>query len=90
LVTDGVASAVAQASDLAGDKVVAVASATVAAQCLDVGLLDRVDIDLVPVLLGAGIPFFAGLASAPIAFEDPTIVAGEGVTHLSYRVRRPA
>jgi dihydrofolate reductase len=87
-VTDGVESAVAQATQAAGEKSVAVASANIAAQCLDAGLLDRVDIDLVPVILGAGIPFFAGLANAPVAFENPDVIQGDGVTHLSYRVRR--
>lgn len=87
-VTDGVESAVAQAKQAAGEKSVAVASASVAAQCLDAGLLDQVDIDLVPVILGSGIPFFAGLANAPVAFENPEVIQGDGVTHLSYRVRR--
>jgi dihydrofolate reductase len=87
-VTDGVESAVALAKQAAGEKTVAVASANVAAQCLDAGLLDQVDIDLIPVILGAGIPFFTGLANAPVAFENPDVVEGEGVTHLSYRVRR--
>jgi dihydrofolate reductase len=88
-VTDGVQSAVAQARAAAGDKIVAVASADIAAQCLDAGLLDRLDVDLVPVLLGDGTPFFAHLGGAPYAFENPTVVEGDGVTHLSYRVRRP-
>ena len=87
-VTDGVASAVEQAKAVAGAKSVAVASASIAAQCLDAGLLDGVDIDLVPVLLGQGIPFFAHLSCAPVAFENPDVVQGDGVTHLSYRVRR--
>ena len=51
-------------------------------------LVDQVDIDLVPVLLGDGIPFFARLTTAPVAFENPVVVEGDGVTHLSYRVRR--
>ena len=85
--TDGVVSALEQAKAAAGDQSVAVASATIAAQCLDAGLLDQVDIDLIPVILGAGIPFFTGLADAPVAFENPTVVEGDGVTHLSYRVR---
>lgn len=82
-VTDGVASAVAQATEAAGEKSVAVASANVAAQCLDAGLVDQVDIDLIPVILGAGIPFFTGLAHAPVAFANPVVVEGDGVTHLS-------
>jgi dihydrofolate reductase len=87
-VTDGVESAVRQARAVAGEKWVAVASADVAAQCLDAGLLDQVDIDLVPVILAAGIPFFAGLATAPVVFEKPHVIEGDGVTRLSHWVRR--
>jgi dihydrofolate reductase len=87
-VTDGVASAVEQARAAAGDRNVAVASPDITRQCLDLGLLDAIAVDLVPVLLGAGKPFFAGLAGAPVRLEDPTVVEGTGVTHLHYRVRR--
>ena len=87
-VTDGVASAVEQARAAAGDRNVAVASPDITRQCLDLGLLDAVAVDLVPVLLGAGKPFFAGLGETPVRFEDPTVVPGLGVTHLLYRVRR--
>jgi len=88
-VTDGVVSAVTQARSVAGpDRFVAVASADIAAQCLDAGLLDAISVELVPVLLGSGIPFFAGLASAPVTLENPTVVTGDRVTHLTYQVRR--
>jgi dihydrofolate reductase len=87
-VTDGVASAIRQARAVAGDRTVAVASADIAAQALDLGLLDAVAVDLVPVLLGSGKPFFAGLRSAPVVLDTPTVVEGQGVTHLHYRVRR--
>jgi dihydrofolate reductase len=87
-VTDGVASAAAQARAAARGKDVAVANADVARQCLDAGLLDAIKVDLVPVLLGAGKPFLAGIARAPVALEDPEVVQGAGVTHLYYRVRR--
>ncbi|HEU0193925.1 MAG TPA: dihydrofolate reductase family protein, partial [Gaiellales bacterium] len=52
---DGVAEAVATAKRIAGEKNVVVASAKIAQQCLDAGLLDEIDVDLVPVLLGAGV-----------------------------------
>lgn len=87
-VTDGVASAVTQAKAAAGDKVVAIASPTIAQQCLNAGLLDEIQVDLIPVLLGEGIPFFANLAAAPIELEGPSVVEGIGVTHLRYRVNR--
>ena len=86
-VTDGIESAVAQAKAAAGDKIVGVATPSVTRQCLDAGLLDAIHVNVVPVLLGAGVPFFADLAKAPVALEDPEIVASAGVTHMTYRVR---
>jgi dihydrofolate reductase len=86
-VTDGISSAIEQAKHVAGDKTVAVASADVARQCLDLGLLDAISVDLVPVLLGAGTPWFAGISEV-VELEDPDITAGDGVTHRHYRVRR--
>jgi dihydrofolate reductase len=67
---------------------VAVASADIARQCLDLGLLDAVAVDLVPVLLGAGTPFFAGPRRSPVALSSPTVVQGQCVTHLHYDVRQ--
>jgi dihydrofolate reductase len=88
-VTDGVESAVAQAKAVAGDGSVAVASASIAQQCLDAGLLDEIGVSLVPVLLGRGIRFFDHLAGVPVMLEDPRVVEGTAVTHLRYRVKRP-
>jgi dihydrofolate reductase len=85
-VTDGVASAVAQAKAVAGEMDVGVASASIAQQCLTLGLLDAISVSLVPVLLGAGIRFFADLGSVPVHLEDPRVIEGIGVTHLYYRV----
>jgi hypothetical protein len=87
-VTDGVESAVAQAKVVAGDTIVSVASANIAQQCLNAGLLDGIAVDLVPVLLGEGIRFFDHLTSAPVEMEDPHVIEGIGVTHPRYRVRK--
>ncbi|MGH9223049.1 MAG: dihydrofolate reductase family protein [Acidimicrobiales bacterium] len=89
-VRDGIEAAVAQAQELAGDKVVGVNGGTIARQCLDAGLLDEIWVDLVPVLLGGGTPFFEQLATKPVVLDGPTsVVQGERVTHLRYQVRRP-
>lgn len=88
-VTDGVAAAVARAQELAGDRVVGVAAGTIAGQCLDLGLLDEVAIDLVPVVMGGGVPYFAGVAVADVLLDDPvTCIRGDRVTHLRFPVRR--
>ena len=82
----GVESAIAQAQQAAGDKLVALATPTVTRAAHAAGLLDGLSVNLVPVLLGEGIPWFAGIADEPVALSDPEIVAGAGVTHLTYRV----
>ena len=87
-VTDGIEAAIDKAKALAGDKVVGVNGGTIASQCLDGGLLDEIWVDLVPVLLGGGTPFFDQLKTAPVELEGPTsVVEGTDVTHLRYRVR---
>jgi dihydrofolate reductase len=86
-VTDGIESAVEQAKKVAGDKTVAVASTTIAQQCLNLGLLDGVQVDLVPVLLGSGVRFFDQLDTTT-KLTGPDVVEGDGVTHLSYRIKR--
>ena len=86
-VSDGIERAVAEARRLAGDLDVGVAGAAVARECLAAGLLDEIMINLVPVVLGRGIPFLAGVANAPVRFADPEVIEAPGVTHLRYRVR---
>ncbi|MFQ6393972.1 dihydrofolate reductase family protein [Nocardia sp. KC 131] len=87
-VTDGVASAIAQAKAAAGDKDVVIASPNIAQQALDAGLLDVITVDLVPYLLGSGTPYFEKLASSPVRLDNPVIRPGNRATHLSYRVLR--
>lgn len=87
-VTGGIHAAVAKAREIAGDKNVGVNGGQMARQCLEAGLLDEVHVDLVPVLLGGGTPFFGDLAIAPVQLDGPTsVVQGTGVTHLRYAVR---
>jgi dihydrofolate reductase len=82
-----VGEAVATARELAGDLDVAVGGASVARQALDAGLLDVIDVSLVPVVLGAGIPWFAG-SKGPVRLSDPVVHEARGVTHLRYEVQR--
>ncbi len=90
-VTDGLDSALGQAKAVAGDKTVGVAGPNLAQQCLNLGELDDIRVDLVPVLLGTGIRFFDNLAGArpPVMLDGPTVVEGDRVTHLRYQVRKP-
>jgi dihydrofolate reductase len=88
-VTDGIERAIEVATELAGDKVVGLNGGTIASQALNAGLLDEIWVDLVPVLLGDGTPFFSGLGVAPVVLEGPIEVTPDAyVTHLRYRVRR--
>ena len=87
-VHDGVEAAIEQAQAAAGDKTVALATPTVTRAALMAGLLDGLSVSLIPVLLGEGIPWFAGLADAPVTLEGPEVVSGTGVTHLTYRVSK--
>ena len=87
-VTDGVESAVAQAQAVAGARAVIIASPSITQQALAAGLVDEITVDLIPYLLGSGTPYFEKLAVAPVRLENPTIRAGNRVTHLSYRVVR--
>jgi dihydrofolate reductase len=87
-VTEGIEAAIARAKEIAGDKTVGVNGGTIARQCLEAGLLDEIWVDLAPVLLGSGTPFFGQLANAPVELEGPEIVEGKDVTHLRYKVIR--
>lgn len=58
-VADGIQRALEQAKEAAGDKDVSAAGgANVVQQCLRAGLLDEMQIHLVPILLGDGIRLF--------------------------------
>lgn len=85
-VTDGVASALEQAQKVAGDKDVGVGGADITRQCLKLGLLDNLGIDLVPVLLGSGVRLFEHIGIEPIELECTKAIKDIGVTHLSFRV----
>ena len=83
-----VAQAVAKARELAGERTVAVAAGDVGGQAFALGLVDEVMMDVVPVVFGSGKRYF-GSAGAQHLLEDPhTVIQGDRVLHLSYRVRR--
>ncbi|HWM03570.1 MAG TPA: dihydrofolate reductase family protein [Actinophytocola sp.] len=88
-VTDGIESCVAQAKAAAGDRDILLHGASTARSCLTAGLLDELQLHLVPVLLGQGRRLFDDLPPELVELELLRTVAGAGVLHLRYRVRRP-
>ena len=89
-VTDGVERAVARAREIAGDKDVGVAAASITQQCIEAGLLDEIHITLVPVLLGSGVRLFEHLGAGPIDLEKISVIETPEVTHLGFRVVKGA
>ena len=87
-VTDGIESAVNQAKAAAAGKSVGVHGADTIQQLLNAGLLDEISVDVAAVLLGSGVRLFDHLAATPSVLGNPTVIAGVGVTHLRYPVRK--
>jgi dihydrofolate reductase len=88
-VTEGVEAAVERAKAAAGDKKVSVAGADVPQQAIRAGLLDEIQIHLIPVLLSEGKRLFDYLGNQRIDLERIRVVeAPDGVTHLRFRVKR--
>ena len=83
------AAAMRDAKHAAGDKDVLVHGAGIAQRALPAGLLDEIEIHLVPVLFGDGRRLFEHLGVEQRELERTRVLEGEGgVTHLRYRVRR--
>lgn len=88
--TDGIESCVAQARAAAGDRDILLHGAATAQACLRAGLLDEMELHLVPVLLGQGRRLFEDLPPDHVELELLRALDGSGVQHLRYRVRSAA
>ena len=87
-VTDGIESALAQAREAAGDKDVFIGGgASIINQYLAAGLVDEIELHVVPLLLGSGARLLEGVGPE-IKLEQLRAVEAPGVTHLKYRVVR--
>jgi dihydrofolate reductase len=88
-VTDGVVAAIERARGIAGGRDVGVAAGTIAAQALVAGVLDEVAMDIVPVVMGAGKPYFPDVPQGSILLGDPTsVVPSARATHVRFPVIR--
>jgi dihydrofolate reductase len=83
-----VETAMAGAKDAAGEKDVLVHGAGTAQLALASGVLDEIQIHLVPVLFGEGRRLFEHLGAEQIELDLIRVLDGPGVTHLRYRVCR--
>jgi dihydrofolate reductase len=85
-VADGIESALAQAREAAGDKDVFIGGgADIINQYLAAGVVDEVELHVVPILLGAGERIFEGVGP-DLTLEQLRAVEAPGVAHLKYRV----
>lgn len=88
-VTDGIESALEQAKEAADEEDVKIAGgANTVQQFIEAGLLDELQIHLVPVLLGDGVRLFEHLDTESIELEQTRVVETPDATHLRFRVIR--
>ena len=85
-VTDGIESALKRARAAARHKNVSLIGADTAQQFMKAGLLDEIQISLVPVLLREGIRLFENMGTKQVELERERVVESPGVTHLTFRV----
>ncbi|HET9119029.1 MAG TPA: dihydrofolate reductase family protein [Solirubrobacterales bacterium] len=87
-VTDGIESALAQATDAAGGKDVFLGGGPDSInQYLAAGLVDEIHLHVAPILLGSGKRLFEGVGP-DLRLEELRAVEAPGVAHLDYRVVR--
>ena len=84
-VTDGIESALKQATEAAGDKDVVLGGASTIRQFIEAGLLDDMLIHLIPVLFGDGVRLFDRLPER-VELETTQVISSPAATHLSFRV----
>ena len=88
-VTDGIESAYAQATAAASGGDVSIAGgASCARQARAAGIVDEIDLQVNPVILGAGERLFDGFAPGAPTLDLVRVLEAPGVAHLRYRVVR--
>ena len=86
-VTEGIESALAQAKKAAGGKDVMLGGgASVVQQYLASGLLDELELHIVPLLLGGGARLLDHVDGRKVKLEPVRTIGGPGVAHMKYRV----
>ncbi|MCW2552294.1 MAG: deaminase [Mycobacterium sp.] len=86
-VTDGIEAAYAMARAAAGDQAISIAGgASCARQAIQAGLVDEIDLQINPVILGAGERLLDGLEAGRPTLELVRVLEAPGVAHVRYRV----
>jgi dihydrofolate reductase len=86
-VTDGIERALERAKESAGGHDVRLwGGAQTVQQYMAAGLLDELELHVVPVLLGSGERLFEELGDTEINLEQVRAVEAPGVTHIKYRL----
>jgi dihydrofolate reductase len=80
--------AVATARDAAGAKNVEVLGANVARQCIEAKLIDEINVQIAPILLGGGVRMFEHINVDPVRLERVYVDQSTQVTALRFRVRK--
>jgi len=84
-----VTTAMTRAKEAAGDRNVLVHGAGTTQLALAAGVLDELELHVIPVLFGQGRRLFEGLPAEQIELQRTRVLEGEGgVTHMHYRVQR--
>jgi dihydrofolate reductase len=78
--------AIAESRAAAGDKYVNILGASVAAQCLDAGVLDEVLVSVLPVLLGDGTRLFEQSGGKTVRLAPISVTHTPQVTNMWYRI----
>lgn len=68
-VTDGIESAILQAKKAANGKDIQVLGASTVQQCLNSGLCDELQLDVMPVLIGNGLPLLVNIETDKVKLE---------------------
>ena len=88
-VTDGIEAALHQARQAAGDQHVRISgSANVVRQYLNAGLIDQLDLQIVPIVLGDGIRLFDGVNASGVQLVPDRVMASPAVTHIRYHIAK--
>jgi dihydrofolate reductase len=85
---DDVETAMCRAKEAAGERDVLVHGAGITRLALAAGVLDEIELHVIPVIFGEGRRLFEGLEPGQIQLERTRVLEGEGgVTHMHYVVR---